>query len=477
MSHKPFGRPVAVLLALGAGLAGCAAVAPEPVRPPVELPAGFAAAVLGSDSAAEFTPQRWWTSFGDPQLDRFIEATLLRNPALARAVMRNRIAEAQTRLQRADQLPQVGAGLGATRQRQPGVGGPTTGTRYNAALDISWELDLWGRLSALSASAQADYLASGEQLRGVRQSVAAQVVRMYFEIVHARAQIELSTRTVTALTEMSRQIGNRVEVGITSPTDGLLASANMQSARQLEVLMGDYPAGMLATAEVLPQLPPPPAAGIPAELLARRPDVRAAELGLLSAGYRLGAAERSFLPSLSLGGSVLYAGSQLSDLFSSGNLIWSIAGNLLQPVFLGGRLVARVDIAEGLRGEALHAYAETALNALAELETALVVDAGMVQREAALDASASAAEEAERISYNRYLQGIDPFLTVLESQQRALDGRSAYISARLARLNNRIALHLALGGDFGAGETLSAAPAAPFATASVVPATSSSTTP
>lgn len=336
-------------------------------------------------------------------------------------------------------------------------------TGHDVALDISWELDLWGRLSALSASARADYLASSEQLRAVRQSIAAQVVQMYFEIVHARTQVDLSERTVEALAEMARQINNRVAVGIASPSDGMLANANMESARaglhqrrealernlrQLEVLMGEYPAGTLATARVLAQVPPRPAAGIPSDLLARRPDVRTADFRLLSAGYQLDAARRSFLPSLSLTGSVGVAGSELSELFRSGNLIWSIAGRLLQPIFQGGRLTAQVDIASGQREEALHAYAETALTALSEVESALVVDELLAQREAALDASASAAEEAVRVSLDRYRQGIDPFLNVLESQQRALDGRSAYLSARHARLANRIALHLALGGGF-----------------------------
>lgn len=447
-------------------LTGCATVRPDPAELPFSLPEGFTTA--GSET--RYTPsERWWSGFGDSQLDGFVDTALLDNPGLAQAIARTRIAEAQARLQGADRLPEIGIGLGATRQRQnmpmiPGADGMRVlSTNYNAALDISWELDLWGRLSALSAAARADYLASGEQLRAMRQSMAAQVVQLYLEIVHARAQVALSERTVASLAEMSRQIGNRVSAGVTSPADGMLAEANLESARagleqrqealerslrQLEVTMGRYPAGRLDTANELPPVPAAPPAGLPAELLARRPDVRAAELGLLSAGYSLGAAERSFLPAFSLTGSAGFAGSELSELFNSSNLIWSIAGRLLQPVFQGGRLVAQVDIAGGQRDEALAAYAETALTALSEVETALVVDGLLQRREAAAERSASAAEEAVRVSYNRYQQGIDPFLNVLESQQRALDGRSAQITARHARLENRIALHLALGGGF-----------------------------
>lgn len=475
---------------LGSALLGaCMSVKPEPAQLSFDIPETFVTPITEQQAAAE----QWWQGFGDDQLNNFVTTALERNPALIQAIARTRIAEAQARLNRADQLPQAAVGVGATRQRQklmgmPGMGagiGGETGTdmetaldegadnpiaadailfnNYNATLDISWELDLWGRLSAMSASTRANYLASHEQLRAMRQSVAAQVVQIYFEIVHARAQLDLSQRTVTALAEMARQINNRVNVGIASPADGMLANANLASAnagleqrrealerslRQLDVMMGEYPAGALQTAEFLPDVPAAPAAGVPAELLARRPDVRAAELGLLSAGYQLGAAQRSFLPALSLNGSFGYAGYQWSDLFNSSNQIWSIAGQVLQPIFQGGRLTAQVDIAAGQRDEALHAYAEMALQAMAEVESALVVESLLVRREAALETAASAAEDAVQVSLNRYLQGIDPFLNVLESQQRALDGRSAHITAQHARLENRIALHLALGGGF-----------------------------
>lgn len=467
MIVRPFRFPYLRLLltVLVVVASGCASVKPEPASTPFELPPAFAASPSDAFSPAE----RWWQRFGDTQLDAFVATALERNPALAQALARTRIAEAQVRLNRADRLPQIGIAAGTTRQRQnitdplSGQSAPQIGTNHNLALDISWELDMWGRLSALTESARADYLASTEQLRDLRQSIAAQAVQLYFDIVHAHAQVDLSRRTVRSLEEMARQINNRVEIGIVSPADGMLASANLESARagleqrletlerslrQLQVLMGDYPSGAVSTAQALPDVPPAPAAGVPADLLARRPDVRAAELALLSAGYQLGAAERSFLPTLSLTGSAGYGAGSLSDLVSSGNFIWSIAGRALQPVFQGGRLVAQVDVSEGRRDEALGAYAETALGALAEVESALAVDTLLARRETALEASARSAEDAVNVSFNRYRQGIDPFLNVLESQQRALDGRSAQISARYARLENRIALHLALGGGF-----------------------------
>lgn len=461
--------PCVVLTA--AVLTSACSVAP-PAEPslPFVLPESF-----HSTMAEGFTPvEYWWGDFNDDQLNLFVDTALVRNPALAQAVARTRVAEARIRLNRADLLPQAGVGLNSARQRQnmSAMAGPLgeladdmsfISNNHNASLDVSWELDLWGRLAAQSSAARAEFLASAEQLRGARQSVAAQVVQLYYDIVHARSQVELSERTVEALAEMSRQISNRAQVGIASPADAMLAEANLGSARagleqrnevlartlrQLDLLLGQYPSGALQTADELPSVPAAPAAGVPSELLERRPDVRAAELGLIAAGYQLGAAERSFLPSLSLSGSAGYSSGEFSGLIDSNNLVWSIAGQVMQPIFQGGRLVAQVDIAEAQQSEALHSYVETALNALAEVESLLTVESVLERRETSLDASASAAEEAVQVSYNRYLQGIDPFLNVLESQQRALDNRSAYITAQHARIENRISLHLALGGGF-----------------------------
>lgn len=462
--------PRIILTASAVLFSACSVSPPAEPELPFALPETFQA-----DLSASFERnERWWREFGDAALDQLVETALVRNPAIAQAVARARMAEARIRQSRADRLPQAGVGLSSARQRQNlgAMAGPLgeladdmtfISNNHNASLDVSWELDLWGRLSALDSAARAEFLASAEQLRGVRQSVAAQVAQLYYEIVHARAQVELSERTVESLAEMSRQIGNRVAAGIASPADGMLAEANLESARagleqrnealaralrQMDVLLGYYPDGESRTADTLPDVPAAPSAGVPARLLERRPDVRAAELALLAAGYQLGAAERSFLPSISLNGSAGYASSEWDGLFDSSNFVWSIAGQVMQPVFQGGRLVAQVDIAEGQQAEALGGYVETALNALAEVESLLAVDTVLQRREDSLDASAGAAEEAVRVSFNRYQQGIDPFLNVLESQQRALDGRSAYLTARHARIENRIALHLALGGGF-----------------------------
>jgi outer membrane protein TolC len=167
-----------------------------------------------------------------------------------------------------------------------------------------------------------------------------------------------------------------------------------------------------------------------------------------AAGLRTIAARRALLPSISLTGSSGQQSRELSNLLEGDFSVWSIAGQIVRPIFQGGRLRANIALNEARQREAAEAYAEATLIAFAEVETALAREALLAAREVSLRLASEAAIEAERIAHNRYAQGVTPFLTVLESQQRALDTQSATIAARRQRLYNRIDLHLALGGGF-----------------------------
>lgn len=468
------------VLALAGTLSAC--ISPQLDRPELanELPVAFAAGGVPDQPDDE-----WWMRFGDAQLTRLIEEAVSESPQVGQALARVEQARAQARVQRAAQLPQISASANASRSRQtlgglgpigdvPGVpdGGDTPSAfvteNYALSLDVSWETDLFGAIRARSAAAREDFLASEANLRAARQAIAAQTARTYFNLVEARAQAALSQEVVETFGEIARQVGNRADVGIAPPNDKLLAISNLESAvaglqqreetverltRQLEIVLRDYPEGTLPTPSILPAVPSSPPVGLPVDLLTRRPDVAAAEFNLRAAGYRTASARRSLLPSLSLTGSAGTASDALGDLLDGDFFVWSIAGGLLQPIFQGGRLRAQVRLAEGQRDEAMELYADTLLTALSEVETALAVDGDLAEREAALARAADASQRSVNISFNRYRAGIDPFLTVLQSQQGALDARSAVIATRRVRLENRVALHLALGGGFGTPTT------------------------
>ncbi|MCB2065365.1 MAG: efflux transporter outer membrane subunit [Erythrobacter sp.] len=448
-------RPAAALAGLLA-LAACAPALQTPIASAVPpLPDGFVGGSLPGE-----VESRWWTSFGDPQLDALVDRALANNPSIDAAAARLAQARALARQAGADRYPSLAARLDAS---ESGVEGPAQGRDLaELAVDVSWEVDLWGRIGAQARGARTDALASEADLAALRQLVAAETARTYFAVIEAREQIALSTRVLETYDELIRQIGLRTQAGLVPQNYNALVIADRESAqaglafrqedytrlvRQLDVLLGDYPAGEGITADVLPDLPPLPATGLPAQLLARRPDVRSAALGVESAGYRVDAARAEFLPQLVLNGSTGGTAGGLAGLFDNGLGFWSVAGRLLQPVFEGGRLRARLDQRQGERDEAIARYGDTVLQALLEVETALAVTPDIAARHTAFARSAEAAEQAVTVSTLRYQAGIEAFDNVLESQQRALAARSATLSAARAKLDNRVALHLALAGD------------------------------
>lgn len=445
-------------------LAGCASKAgPDADRHVGELPDAWT-----TKTAASEVESAWWLRFKDERLNALIDEAQRYNTGIGQAEAREQQARAQAEIAGADRLPQLSGAFNASRQKQPVPGGDSAITEtYGASLNISWEIDLWGRLGAQSEAAREDYLASADTLRSVRQSIAAQSAKAYFAVIEAREQVSFSKETVAALTETARQVGNRADQGAISPADKQLAITNLETARgglqqrldaeqrssrQLETILRDYPAGEIHAPEALPPIPAAPPAGLPAELLLRRPDISAAERNLRATGLRTEAARKAFLPAITLTGSAGRQSSELDNLLDGGFSVWSIAGQIVQPIFQGGRLSASLDLAEARQREAAEAYAETVLQALREVENALAADRYLADREASLLRAAEAAENAQRIAFNRYAQGLTPFITVLESQQRALDTRSAWIAARRARLDNRVDLHLALGGGFDSSQ-------------------------
>ena len=476
MSNKPAAAPTLAASSLGTIcllLAGCAAPRDEAPEIGVTIPPAFIAA----EGTAGPINDRWWTRFGDPQLEASVERAVADSPAIGQAIARVRQARAAARIAGADRLPQVDASLSAARQRLsleslgiivPGGGsgeGPASYTieTYDLTANVSWEIDLWGRLSARSAAARAEFLASGANLQAVRQAIAAQTARTYFAIVEAGEQVALAELAAENFAQTARQIESRVDVGSAQPLDAELADANLRSARanleqrrealarltrEFAILLRDYPDGEVAVSAVLPPVPSPPSAGVPAELLGRRPDIAASLLNLQAAGFRLTAAERSFFPSISLTGSAGTSSMELSNLLDPDFFVWSIAGRLLQPIFQGGRLRAQFELRAGERDEALQSYADTVLTALSEVETALAVEEFLAGQERELAAASVAAERVVEISRNRYEVGKEPLLPLLESQRRALDARSTLLAVQRLRLTNRVDLHLALGGGF-----------------------------
>lgn len=463
-------RPSLVASALVVTTACAAAPPARAPQPSLTLPSAWTAAT--ADRAAPVAD--WWTTFGSVGLTAAVEEALASNQDLRAAAARVAQAEAGARAAGASRVPQLNAAFDATRSRRNFIGFPipgsgdegvlsTTTSTLGVSLNASWEPDVWGRLRSGEAAALADRAAAAALYHGARLSLTAQTTKAWLAVAEARLQVELAERTLASRAETATRVTFRYEQGLRPSLDVRLAQVAEAGAaaalaarrrqldaavRQLEVLLGRYPAGAFEPSGTLPALEAAVPAGLPADLIARRPDLLAAEMRLVSSGALVAEARTQLLPRITLTAGAGTASSALLDLLDGDFGVWNLVAGLTQPIFQGGRLRANVDGAEARREEAVAAYAQQALRAFAEVETALNADRFLAEQERALARSLEEAAAARQVSEDRYFAGLAGYLDVLESQRQAFTAESQLIEARLVRLATRVDLHLALGGDF-----------------------------
>lgn len=468
-----FTLPVLLLL-LAAG--GCA-TSPEPterkaaVEPPPEWSAdGAKTSGTATTAPVDLAATGWLDEFNDPRLDALVDAALVRNLDLQATAARLETARANARISGSDQYPTIGAGLSGGRGQYLFDESPTTVTSdsYGLSFDLSWEIDVWGRLRDGASASIADYEAAAADLEGARLSLAGNTAKSWFRTTTARQQLTLAEETVTSFESTVDLVRSRFESGISSSLELRLALANAasaralknfraqeleQSVRALEVLVGDYPANSLETVDVLPEITTPVPAGLPSDLLTRRPDILAAERRLSASDLRVSEARKGLLPALRLTGSAGTASEDLSNIVDADYSVWSVIGGLTQPLFQGGRLKANLERSKAEAERIYFAYSKTILTAFLEVENTLAGEKYLVSREKDLLEAAVQSEGAQRLAEDEYAAGLTEIITVLESQRRALNAKIEFLSIREQRLRNRVDLHLALGGDFGSPST------------------------
>ncbi|MEZ5989870.1 MAG: efflux transporter outer membrane subunit [Planctomycetota bacterium] len=394
------------------------------------------------------------------------------NRELVAAAQRIRMAEAEARIAGAEQLPWLSAGVSGGRERNVLVGFPTPGggpfttttSRYGVSLDLSWELDVWGRVEARKGQAEAGFVATQEDWVALAHSLIAQTAKAWFTLREARAQVDLAASTVESRRRTLDLVSERYAQGRRQALDVHIARQTLARAEtalalrrgladrarfQLETLLGRYPSGAIEATEGMPALPGPTPAGIPAAILANRPDLRAAEQDLLALRYDISASRAELLPRISLTASAGTVSNQLEDLVDGDFGVWSLFGNLVQPIFQGGRLRAQVDVSEARYREALELYANRLLLAFAEVEGALAEEQHLQRQLEAAQVVVREAGAAYDISLERYSQGTVGILELLESERSLFEARSFLIDLERQRLATRVDLHLALGGGFG----------------------------
>ena len=450
-------------------LAGCATDSNRTARNfASELPADWSAPSVSTGQAPAF----WWHNFRNDQLSEAIGDALAANPDIWSTAARLEAAWAQAKIAGAEQLPQIGlsGGLSASQRNMaqfgvkfPDVPDSFLSESHNLTLGAQWELDLWGRVRAGKRAARANALAQAAEFAGARHSLAGQVAKAWMLAIEARQQTRLAKFAVSTHETTVAQILARFEQGVLPSLDMRLARANLagaraqvaelksvanQTTRRLEILLGQFPANKLAIPTELPQLPPAIPAGIPAQILSQRPDLVAAEQRLFATGASLIQAKASLYPQISMTGSSGTSTSELSGLLSSDSVVWNVAANLTQPVFQAGRLRANVRLQRANLKAAEESFRSTMLKAMGEVENALDAEQQLTVMDEALGVAYEQSQAAAQITQERYDRGIENIITLLEARRRAISAESRWWATRRRRLENRVNLHLALGGGF-----------------------------
>lgn len=410
----------------------------------------------------------WLKTFQDPRMDAIVSEAVANNRDLQAAATQIEVAN-NIVIQAHSQLLPVVAFTGAAsmmgRFNQRNIFGEKKGqTDSSSALaGVSWEVDLWGRVRSQTAAAKESAASTRNMVLYARQSLAAMVAKVWYLTIYTKVlegfagvNVQLSQQNLEVM-KVKRAVGEVDDIQVDGAQAALnqaqynleqVQSSYQQTVRGLEILLGRYPSAELKVAEALIAMPPPVPAGLPMQLLERRPDVMAAEQTFNAAFHLVQTAEAARLPALSL---TLASGYMNNDVFDTLRLrpsIWTVAANLAAPLYTGGYLKAQVKIANENQRAALMLYAQTILNAFGDVEINLTNERLLKEQQQQLDEMLKAAEDGLRIAKVQYETGAIDLQPVLQAEGAVLGARTGVTGVQLARLGTRINLHLALGGSF-----------------------------
>ncbi len=454
----------AIAALLAALLAGCT-VGPNYTRPDVDLPKDFAVA-----QAAVPAPGRWWVVFQDPVLDNLVDEALAANRDLRVAAERIEQARAQLGIARSDQWPDAGIDYGASRSRSsekgsfpPPPDAIEAGT-HRLVLRASWELDFWGKYRRATEAARAELAASSAGRDAVRTSLIGEVVRGYFTLRALDRRLESLELTRLGRGKSLELQKLRLDAGVVSELEYRQVESDLRAAEALvpvvrqqrvvqegalAVLLGRSPREVFAArvergnpaTPIVVEVP----AGLPSDLLLRRPDLREAEERLHAANARIGVARAAYFPSISLTGFFGGESQSLGNLFSGPARVWSIGGNLLAPLFASGGIRGGVDLANARTREAAELYQKAIANAFREVRDALAAQANLREAHLAQQERERALARTSELTRLRYDNGAVSLFEYLEAERQLMVARLDAIDAERNRRSAIVDLYLALG--------------------------------
>jgi len=471
--HKFLKIRVIMAALLVATLSACMVVGPDYVRPTVITPDAY----KENDGWKVAQPKddlirgAWWEIFGDPQLNALAAQVSVSNQNLAAAEAQYREAQALVREARASYFPTATIGIGANRSSQSTTigGGPTSQrtavSDYSLALDVSWELDVWGRIRRSVESNQASAQASAGDLENARLSFQAALAQDYFQLRELDAQKQLLTATVAAFQKSLELTEGLYAQGVASEADVLQAETQLKTTQAqlinvgvqraqfehaIAVLIGKPASDFSIPATPLAGTPPAIPVGVPSELLERRPDIAASERRVAAANAQIGVAEAAFYPSVTLNASLGLESSSLAKLFTAASRFWSVGGSISETVFDGGLRRAQTDFARAAYDATVATYRQTVLTAFQGVEDNLAAlrileDESRVQGEAV-----KAAERSVVLTTNQYKAGTVSYLNVITAQTIALTNETTAVQLLGQRMTAAVLLVQAVGGGWNA---------------------------
>ncbi|MGE0829304.1 MAG: efflux transporter outer membrane subunit, partial [Hyphomonadaceae bacterium] len=450
-------------------LSACAS-RPDLPAAPTDYASARAVAALSADGAqlsAEPIPA-WIDALDAPEMTSFVREALGANPELNAAKGRAEAARYRARGERGGLLPDLNLEFGRSRTETPipGTDDRARADLTTSRLASSWEIDIWGRLTAraLSADLTADALAF--DLDAARLSVAGQAARGWVDLVAAQQLLALAQEDMTTRNRALELTQRRYERGLAESlalrtarsqsasaraNEAEAAEAHRIAARSLQEILGRYPDAALNAEAELPQLQAISAAGAPQDLLERRPDVVAAEARMRAAGFAVHEARAAMLPRLTLSASADGEGQGFGDVTDIDNLVTTILGSLTAPIFQGGRLRNEAYASAAEQRTAAADYVGAVLAAWREVETAISNDQSLAVQERELAAAVSEAREAQALAEREYGRGVATIFELIDAYTRRIDAERGLIDVRAERVRNRILYHVALGGGAETG--------------------------
>lgn len=457
---------------LALGLAGCA-IGPGYERPALESPAAHRGDAAASD-AASLADLAWWDVFEDVVLRDLVVDAIRANLDLRVASARVEQARAQAGVARSELVPQIGYDGAAERARvsdetTPTPGASRTANVFAGALNLAWEIDVWGRIRRATEAARAELFAQEAFRRGVLLSLVSGVAQAFFELRELDLELEIARRTADAFRETRDLFQRQFEGGVASKLEVQRAEAALAQTEaqipelergivakenELCVLLGRTP-GPIPRGATLDAFPEPPAipAGLPSALLVRRPDLVQAESRLVATNARIGQAIAEFFPRIGLTAAYGSQSLELRDFASAGASVWSLAAVASGPIFQGGNLFYRWRFSKAAFDEARAAYEKTVLVAFAEVSNALVARERLAASRAAQARAVGALHESVRLSLVRYRGGLSNYVEVLDAQLQLFPAENALARIELARRVSLVQLYRALGGGWSLAET------------------------